>query len=146
MVFVDTSPHSPHCAAVSQKTWRSTTYKHYSVSLERCHQTKTLTFRFTCQIDPIRHPSITRRRLNTSQGTSNLERSCKKCQELHGEDASSSTPPPHPVYSRSKHCALIAARCASSRRPFNSVSDPYYIQEVRMLCPEATLPSPQTVS
>ncbi|KAF9789383.1 hypothetical protein BJ322DRAFT_980892, partial [Thelephora terrestris] len=85
--------------------------------------------------------------LDTSQGTSNLERSRKKCQRLRGEDASSSAPaPPPPAYSRSKHHALIAARCASSRRPFNSVSDPYYIQEVQMLCPEANLPSPQTVS
>ena len=144
--LVDTSPHSSHCPAASQKTWRSTTYSHYNVSLERCHQTRTLSFRFTCQFDPIRHPSITRRRVDTSQGTSNLEWAWKKCQQLHGKDASSGAPPPCPTYSHSKHHALIATRCASSRRPFNSVSDPYYIQEVQMLCPEATLPSPQTVS
>ena len=122
-------------------------YNHYNVSLERCNEARTLTFRFTCRFDPLRHPSQTRGRLETSQGTSNLERSRKKCQQLRGEDMSSSTRTlPPPTYSRSKHHALIAARCASSKRPFNSVSDPYYIQEVQMLRPETILPSPQTVS
>jgi hypothetical protein len=49
-------------------------------------------------------------------------------------------------YSYSNHRALIAARCAASKRPFNLVADPYYIQEVEMLCPGAKLPSPATVS
>jgi len=49
-------------------------------------------------------------------------------------------------YSHSKHRALIAARCAASKRPFNSVADPYYIQEVEMLRPGTKLPSPATVS
>jgi len=120
---------------------------HYNISLERCNEMRTLTFRFTCRYDPVNHPLLTRGRLDTSQGTSNLERSRRKCQQLRGEDsATGALALPPPTYSHSKHRALIAARCASSRRPFNSVSDPYYIKEVQMLCPEADLPSPQTVS
>ena len=130
--LVNNLPRSSHCAAESQKTWRSTTYSHYSVSLQQCHQTKTLTFQFTCRFDPLRHPSITCRRLDTSQGTSNLERSRKKCQQLCGKDASSSTPPPRPIYSRLKHRVLIAAHCASSRCPFNSV--PIHIISKRCRC------------
>ena len=49
-------------------------------------------------------------------------------------------------YSYPKHRALIAARCAANKRPFNSVADPYYIQEVEMLRPGTKLPSPTTVS
>ena len=49
-------------------------------------------------------------------------------------------------YSYSNHRALIAARCAASKRPFNSVADPYYVQEVEMLRPGTKLPSPATVS
>lgn len=142
-----TPPDLTHCAAESQKTWKSAVYAHYNVSLERCSETQMLTFRFTCRFDPINHPSLKRGRLDTSQGTSNLERSRKKCQQLCGKGASSDAPMlSPPAYSRSKHRALIAARCASSKCPFNSVSDPYYVQEVQMLCPQASLPSPQTVS
>lgn len=63
------------------------------------------------------------------------------------ENPAPSIPRPQPpAYSRSKHRALIAARCASSKHPFNSVADPYYIQEVEMLCPGTKLPSLATVS
>lgn len=136
-------------AELSKKTWKSSTYDHYNISLERCHDTRTLTFRFTCRFDPDGHPSSTRRRLDTSQGTSNLERSRKKCMQQRGSnDAPAPTTPQPPLltYSQSKHRALIAARCASSKRPFNSVADPYYTQEVEMLRPGTKLPSPATVS
>lgn len=139
-----------HYTATSQKTWKSLVYSHYNVSLDRCDETRTLTFRFTYRVNPDGHPPLTRHRLDTSQGTSNLERARRKCNQDRGEDdhTSSGTPaaPPPPTYSVAKHCALIAAHCASSRRPFNSVSDPHYVQEVQMLCPEAKIPSPSTVS
>lgn len=66
----------------------------------------------------------------------------------HGadEEPTASTNKPLLSYSHSGHRALIAARCASSRRPFNSVTDPYYIQEVEMLRPGTKLPTPRTVS
>jgi hypothetical protein len=125
-------------------------YNHYDISLERCHETHTLTFKFTCRYDPIGHPSLTRGRLDTSQGTSNLERSRKKCMQRRGVNENpgpGAAPQPPPLtYSRSKHRALIAARCARSKWPFNSVTDPYYIEEVEMLCPGTKLPCPVTVS
>lgn len=145
ILFFSKSSH----AELSQKKWKSAVYNHYDISLERCHITRTLTFWFTCRFDPIGHPPLTRSRLNTSQGTSNLDRSRKKCMQERGlnEDTTPVAPQPSTLtYSRSRHRALIAARCASSKRPFNSVADPHYIQEVQMLCPGAKLPSPTTVA
>lgn len=133
----------------SRKHWRSAVYSHYNVSLERCSETQTLTFRFTCRFDPTGHPSVTRARLATSHGTSNLDRGRKKCDKARGIKANPSNDPqqqPTPPYSFAKHRVLIAARCASSRRPFNSVADPHYIQEVELLRPGTKLPSPATVS
>jgi len=37
-------------------------------------------------------------------------------------------------------------RCAVSRRPFNSVSDPLYLEEIQLLQPGIKVPSPSTVS
>jgi hypothetical protein len=36
--------------------------------------------------------------------------------------------------------------CAANRRPFNSVKDPFYLQEVELLRPGTAVPSPSTVS
>lgn len=134
----------------SRKTWKSAVYGHYNISLECCNTTHTLTFQFTCRFDPTEHASLTHARAATSQGTSNLERGRHKCDKAHGVDPSTSgnniqlQPPPQ--YSYAKYRAFIAAHCASSRRPFNSVADPHYIQEVEMLRPGTKLPSPATVS
>ena len=49
-------------------------------------------------------------------------------------------------YSPAAHQALIALQCVVSKWPFNSVSDPFYAQEVQMLCPGTKLSSPSTVS
>ena len=49
-------------------------------------------------------------------------------------------------YSVAAHRVLIALRCAASRRPFSSVTDPFYILEVQMLRSGTTLPSPSTIS
>ena len=145
ILFISKSCHTE----LSKKAWKSSVYDHYNVSLERSHETRTLTFRFTCRFDPIGHPSLIRGRLDTSQGTSNLERSRKKCIQRRGADENPTPGAPQPpglMYSQPKHRALIAARCASSKRPFNSVADAYYIQEVEMLRPGTKLPSPATVS
>src|SRR4051794_3182393 len=49
-------------------------------------------------------------------------------------------------YTPARHRALIAMRCASSHRPFRSVADLFYLQEIEMLRPGTVLPSPLTVS
>jgi len=49
-------------------------------------------------------------------------------------------------YSVAAHHVLIALRCATLRRPFSSVTDPFYVLEVQMLQPGTTLPSPSTIS
>ena len=49
-------------------------------------------------------------------------------------------------YTKARHRALIALRCAVDKRPFESVSDALYIEEVDLLRPGTTLPHPTTVS
>lgn len=128
------------------KSWKSKVYDHYEVSLEWCHATCSLTFQFTCHHNPSRHPSLTCAWLDTSQGTSNLDHTRRKCMKVNttAEDGPSDTCKLL-LYSYLKHRALIATRCAASKRPFNSVTDPYYIQEVEMLRPGTKLPSPAMV-
>ncbi|EIN05206.1 hypothetical protein PUNSTDRAFT_36609, partial [Punctularia strigosozonata HHB-11173 SS5] len=48
-------------------------------------------------------------------------------------------------YSPLRHRALIALRCASSHRSFNSVLDADYRAKVEMLRPGTVLPSPLTI-
>lgn len=67
-------------------------------------------------------------------------------QEMHeGQWDTSDTHQPL-SYSHSNHRTLIVAYCAASKCLFNSVADPYYVQEVEMLCPGTRLPSPAMVS
>ena len=49
-------------------------------------------------------------------------------------------------YTAEAHRALIAMRCAVNKRPFHSVADPLYIEEVKLLRPDVKVPSPRTVS
>ena len=49
-------------------------------------------------------------------------------------------------YTPAHHRALIAAHCTVSQCPFNIVKDPYYVEEVKLLWPGTTLPSPKTIS
>lgn len=50
------------------------------------------------------------------------------------------------TYSEEAHHAIIALRCATSHRPFNSVNDKYYKMEIELLHPGTKIPSPKTVS
>ncbi|KAF8606681.1 hypothetical protein BDV93DRAFT_437436 [Ceratobasidium sp. AG-I] len=50
------------------------------------------------------------------------------------------------VYSAAKHKAIIALRCAQNKRPFNSIADELYKQEVELLHLGTSIPTPQTVS
>jgi hypothetical protein len=67
------------------------------------------------------------------------------CLEAQGIKAVCTEPLTVP-YSAAGHRALIALRAAKSGRPFNSVLDEDYQDEVRMLRPGTVLPSPITVS
>ncbi|KDQ20120.1 hypothetical protein BOTBODRAFT_102100, partial [Botryobasidium botryosum FD-172 SS1] len=49
-------------------------------------------------------------------------------------------------YTPAMHRAVIALRCAMSKRPFNIVNDPYYKMEVELLRPGTIVPHPSTVS
>ncbi|KAK6992134.1 ribonuclease H-like domain-containing protein, partial [Favolaschia claudopus] len=144
--------------AASRKSWKSAVYDHYTVSLERQLDKDSnphcLIFLFTCRFDPKNHNVQRRKRIQNSQGTSNLARTMKTCCESRkvevGADSSKGAQQDlHRSVSRytpAHHRALIALRCAASHRPFNSVTDPLYLEEVELLRPGTNVPSPSTVS
>ncbi|EJD36356.1 hypothetical protein AURDEDRAFT_74283, partial [Auricularia subglabra TFB-10046 SS5] len=88
--------------------------------------------------------------LKTGQGTKNLWESTHECNKKHGVTAVKSDQSTLPVamskYMPYKHRVIISLRSAVSRRPFNFVADPLYREEVQLLNPLATIPSPRTVS
>ena len=133
-------------AAASAKTWKSLVYGHYHVSIKRIEDNdeRYIDFIFTCKYGASNHPPQRWRRMGPKGGTGNLQKTLVKCsgQIQPTTESHSTTDLP---YSPAAHRTLIALRCATSRQPFNSVSDPFYACEVQMLCPGTKLPSPSTV-
>ncbi|KAF8151170.1 hypothetical protein K438DRAFT_1512742, partial [Mycena galopus ATCC 62051] len=90
----------------------------------------------------------------TSEGTKNLKRTLEQCCDRRGVDPGGDTSKNAQQdlfqsvsrYTPARHRALIALRCASSHRPFNSVRDEFYLEEVELLRPGTHVPSPITVS
>ncbi|KAG1852674.1 hypothetical protein F4604DRAFT_1515386, partial [Suillus subluteus] len=90
----------------------------------------------------------------TAQGTKILNRGIKECIErrgvsLSGPDATGAQQTitqSVSKYTPQAHRALIAMRCAVNKRPFHSVADQLYIEEVKLLRPDVKAPSPRTVS
>ncbi|KDQ07371.1 hypothetical protein BOTBODRAFT_79550, partial [Botryobasidium botryosum FD-172 SS1] len=85
----------------------------------------------------------------TSEGTHNLNNGIKRCKSLVSKDDDDGgvnkkrTPT---AYTPAHHRALIALRCAVSKRPFNMVKDRHYIAEVELLRPGMVVPHPSIVS
>ncbi|KAJ7450757.1 hypothetical protein FB451DRAFT_1051937, partial [Mycena latifolia] len=77
-------------------------------------------------------------------GTSNLLSKAIACDEARGIQTRATASAPK--YSVAAHRTIIAMRTATSHRPFNSVHDPYYLQEVELLRPGTVVPSATTVS
>lgn len=84
--------------------------------------------------------------MRTSNGTANLKNSALTCDFQCGTNLLPGTLSSSIPYSEAAHRAVIALRCATSNRPFNFVSDKYYLLEIDMLRPGTHLPSPDTVS
>ncbi|KAI5981817.1 hypothetical protein EDD15DRAFT_2117591, partial [Pisolithus albus] len=90
----------------------------------------------------------------TSHGTKNLLRTMRECNARRnvGEDESSAAGVQQTLersiseYTPARHRAVIAMRCCVSKRPFNMVQDPHYVEEVQLLRPGTSIPSPITVS
>ncbi|KAJ7933205.1 hypothetical protein B0H13DRAFT_1592562, partial [Mycena leptocephala] len=88
------------------------------------------------------------------QGTKNLQRSMEQCCKKRGvaADVDSSKGSQQDLfrsvsrYTPAHHRALVALRCARSHRPFNSVKDELYLEEVELLRPGTHVYSPSTVS
>lgn len=126
-------------------------YDHYDIALrrdlDRRGQPLTLSFVFTCKVDPLHHPQHVRPRKSSAHGTKNLQDGVRACNNRRGVTAGdTAVQPTGEPYSAAAHRTLIALRCAKNHRPFNSVLDEDYQAEVEMLRPGTILPSPQTVS
>jgi hypothetical protein len=85
-------------------------------------------------------------RSKSSDGTSNLQMGITKCIERNGGKIPAKISENTITYSKAAHRALIALRCAKNHRPFNSILDSEYLQEVEMLRPGTILPHPITIS
>ncbi|KAF5315255.1 hypothetical protein D9619_006958 [Psilocybe cf. subviscida] len=113
-------------------SWRSPVYDHYNISLRRdttaTGHPMSLVFVFECKFNQQDHPTLTRLRNKTSEGT----------------DTTNTLPSGQ--YTYATHRALIALRCAKNFRPFNMVTDSDYILEVLLLRPGTKIPDPSTVS
>ncbi|KAJ7018633.1 hypothetical protein C8F04DRAFT_934065, partial [Mycena alexandri] len=90
--------------------------------------------------------------MQASQGTGNLAKTKKSCEEQRGAVGDTNKGAQQDLhrsvssYTPARHRALIALRCASSHRPFNTVRDEFYLEEVEMLRPGTKVPSPATIS
>ncbi|KAJ6619854.1 hypothetical protein B0H10DRAFT_1792703 [Mycena sp. CBHHK59/15] len=90
--------------------------------------------------------------MQSSQGTGNLARGEKECNARRGMKGNTNKNAQQDLfgsvlrYTLARHRAIIALQCASSHRPFNSVADPYYLEEVELLHPGTKVPAPITVS
>ncbi|KAG1782356.1 hypothetical protein EV702DRAFT_1231648, partial [Suillus placidus] len=143
---------------LSKARWNSAAYDHYKISLKRRLKADGspdyLEFEFVCRSDPVNHKPHHRKRMQTAQGTKNLNRGVKECIQRRGistqgpdatgaqQTLSSSVS----KYTPQAHRALIAMRCAVNKRPFNFVADPLYIEEVKLLRPDVIVPSPRRLS
>jgi hypothetical protein len=141
--------------AEEKKKWKSSSYDHYSVSLERLYNHDgskfKLRFKFTCRFDPVNHIQY-RDRMMTAQGATNLTRSIIQCEKKRGVQGNSPANAQQNLhgsvskYTEIRHRAIVALRCAVSHRAFNMVDDPFYKQEVELLRPGTKVPSPKMVS
>ncbi|KAJ7060828.1 hypothetical protein C8F01DRAFT_988426 [Mycena amicta] len=90
--------------------------------------------------------------MKSSQGTGNLGKGQKECDRRRGVKGDTNKGAQQDLfgslsrYTPARHRAIVALRCASSHRPFNTVADPYYLEEVELLRPGTTVPAPITVS
>lgn len=120
---------------------------HYAISIQKdsTQSPPAILIVYTCKHNDPNHRTISKTRLQLRHGTKNLNSSAETCDKRHPErlrEATSIDSPP--VYSESRHRALIALRCASSKRSFHSLLDPLYHAEVELLRPGTRLPVPQT--
>ena len=136
--------------AAAQKTWRSAAYDHYDVSLAhilKSGQPSKLSFVFTCILDPDKHPPHYHDQQKSSEETSNLQMGIQKCWgQLGLHETTKNNATQWIPYSEAAHCALIALSCVKHYCSFNSILDPEYVLEVKMLQLGTVLPHPATIS
>ncbi|KAF8599444.1 hypothetical protein BDV93DRAFT_425937, partial [Ceratobasidium sp. AG-I] len=80
-----------------------------------------------------------------SEGTQNLKQAVRRCDARRGVPDSLATNLPI-VFSQSRFRAMLAIWTAVNHRPFHTLSDPLFIEIVRLLRADASVPTPHTVS
>jgi hypothetical protein len=126
-------------------------YSHYNITLRRQLRNKKMYFVFTCRHKNHEHEPLERARNKTSDGTTNLSNSSKKCDRERGVSAGTSAST-RPIsagalpYSVAAHRTILALWCATSHRPFNIVNDKYLKTLTEFLRPGTKVPLPRTVS
>ncbi|CUA77267.1 Putative AC transposase [Rhizoctonia solani] len=141
------------CAA-ALSVWPSIAYRHFTTTLVR-HYLKNvngalephyLEFKFICRYQPDKC-KVGRKRKSTGDGTSNLRKAIKKCdKDRMAPDSLSVLPPDYIPYSQLMFRVLLIIWCVVNYRPFQTVSDPAFLDIVHMLRPEAIVPTPHTLS
>ncbi|KAF7341582.1 putative AC transposase [Mycena sanguinolenta] len=131
--------------------WHSSAYDHYIPSLVRDEKTTPRCIRviLTCKFNNPSHQPFERlREARGSFNTTNMASSTKTCVKKDPSRAVVTliSPSGNVPYSEAMHRTLIALRCASSKRAFNQVEDPWYLKEVEMLRPGTKVPSADTVA
>ena len=132
--------------AASVEKWRSKTYQHYNVSLQRIVEggLRHIQFMFKCKFDETKHEPHKHLWIQTGDGTTNLQKSVSVCNALRGVASPAMVATPT-FYTPAAHRTIIAMRSATSNRPFNAISDKYYKMEVEMLRPGTVIPHLTTV-
>jgi hypothetical protein len=126
-------------------------YSHYNVTLRRLLRNKKMYFIFTCKHGNRQHEPLEWARSKTSDGTTNLSNSSKKCDCKRGVPAGTSTST-GPIaagvllYSVAAHRTILTLWCATSHRPLNITNNKYLKILTEFLRPGTKVPLPRTVS
>lgn len=130
--------------------WKSTVYSYYNVTLWRILHNKRMYFVFTCKHGNHWHKPLKWACNKTSDGTTNLCNSSKKCGHECSVSAgtSASTGPISAgvlLYLVAVHQTILVLWCATSHHPFNITNDKYLKILTEFLHPGTKVPLPQTV-
>lgn len=124
-------------------------YDHYNISLQREEKKhkKKLIFVFKCKYGNPEHTDVSRDRLSTSNGTSNLIRYLDRCAVDRG--SAPTQPTLHQTlstYTPYKHRAVLVMQAATAPRPFTAPAQKWRRAETDMLRPQTPIPDRTTTS
>lgn len=132
-------------SAASKARWNSAAYDHFKITLHRRLKVDGsrdyLEFKFTCHTDPVNHKPHHRKRMQTGQGTKNLNRGITECIQRRGvstegpnaKGAQQTLSGSISKYTPEAHRALIAMRCAVNTPLMNDLGAVTSIMRTKMV-------------